>query len=185
MSSAVYPLGMNSMPASGYTHQSTYYNNEGINNIEYLNNINNSNYFTNNFIYKIKMKYNEEKNFKKIFSNNDIKLSIKNNIYDSLYLFDNNNIQNESIINIDKKYDIFQNKYNFNDIQHFPIDNNEIFGNIIKLRNNNLNIIKLKNIKWLMKQNIINNNDDIMCITYDVDKIISKSVSLYIFFELH
>jgi len=26
MSSAVYPLGMNSMPASGYTHRSTYYN---------------------------------------------------------------------------------------------------------------------------------------------------------------
>jgi hypothetical protein len=26
MSSAVYPLGMNSMPASGYTHKSTYYN---------------------------------------------------------------------------------------------------------------------------------------------------------------
>jgi hypothetical protein len=28
MSSAVYPLGMNSMPASGYTHKSTYYNKE-------------------------------------------------------------------------------------------------------------------------------------------------------------
>jgi hypothetical protein len=30
MSSAVYPLGMNSMPASGYTHQSTYYNKQYI-----------------------------------------------------------------------------------------------------------------------------------------------------------
>jgi hypothetical protein len=30
MSSAVYPLGMNSMPASGYTHNSTYYNKQYI-----------------------------------------------------------------------------------------------------------------------------------------------------------
>jgi hypothetical protein len=30
MSSAVYPLGMNSMPSSGYTHQSTYYNKQYI-----------------------------------------------------------------------------------------------------------------------------------------------------------
>jgi hypothetical protein len=30
MSSAVYPLGMNSMPASGYTHRSTYYNKQYI-----------------------------------------------------------------------------------------------------------------------------------------------------------
>lgn len=30
MSSAVYPLGMNSMPASGYSHQSTYYNKQYI-----------------------------------------------------------------------------------------------------------------------------------------------------------
>ena len=30
MSSAVYPLGMNSMPASGYNHQSTYYNKQYI-----------------------------------------------------------------------------------------------------------------------------------------------------------
>jgi hypothetical protein len=30
MSSAVYPLGMNSMPASGYTHKSTYYNKQYI-----------------------------------------------------------------------------------------------------------------------------------------------------------
>lgn len=30
MSSAVYPLGMNSMPASGYTHSSTYYNKQYI-----------------------------------------------------------------------------------------------------------------------------------------------------------
>jgi len=30
MSSAVYPLGMNSMPASGYTHRSTYYNKQFI-----------------------------------------------------------------------------------------------------------------------------------------------------------
>ena len=160
-------------------------NNEKIDNIEYSNKIINNNYFTSNFIYKIKMTYNEEKNFKKIFSNNDIKLSIKNNIYDSLYLFDNNNIQNNFFINIDKKYDIFHNKYNSEDIQHFPIDNNEIFWNIIKLKNNNLNIIKIKNIKWLIKQNIINNNDDIIGITYNIDKIINKSVSLYIFFELH
>ncbi len=28
MSTAVYPLGMKTMPASGYTHKSTYYNKE-------------------------------------------------------------------------------------------------------------------------------------------------------------
>ena len=31
MSSAFYPLGMNSMPASGYNHGSTYYNKQYIN----------------------------------------------------------------------------------------------------------------------------------------------------------
>ena len=30
MSTAVYPLGMNSMPASGYNHNSTYYNKQYI-----------------------------------------------------------------------------------------------------------------------------------------------------------
>ena len=83
--------------------------------------------------------------------------------------------------------DIFKNKDDYNDIQYFPTNPINIYGNVIKLKKQGLNIIKLKNIMCNIKQSINNNNNNnnIIGIMYNTNKIIEKNLSLFIFFELH
>ena len=149
--------------------------------------------------YGIKISNNEERNFKNLNSNNDIKLTFRNKqrslFYDTLYLSDelyNNLITNYSIQ--DMNIDIFRNKYDNNDVQYFPTNINTIYGNVIPLKGNGLNIIKLKNIVCNIKQSISNNNNNsnsnsnsnnIVGIMYNTNRIIEKNLSLFIFFELH
>jgi hypothetical protein len=142
--------------------------------------------------YGIKISNNEERNFKNLNSNNDIKLTFRNKqrslFYDTLYLYDelyNNLITNYSIE--DMNIDIFKNKYDNNDIQYFPTNINTIHGNIIPLKGTGLNVIKLKNIVCNIKQSINNNStsNNIVGIMYNTNKIIEKNLSLFIFFELH
>jgi hypothetical protein len=140
--------------------------------------------------YGIKISNNEERNFKNLNSNNDIKLTFRPKqrllFYDTLYLSDelyNNLITNYSIQ--DMNIDIFKNKYENNDIQYFPTNINTIYGNVIKLNGCGLNIIKLKNIVCNIKQSINNNSNNIVGIMYNTNKIIEKNLSLFIFFELH
>ena len=139
--------------------------------------------------YGIKISNNEERNFKNLNSNNDIKLTFRNKqrslFYDTLYLYDelyNNLITNYSIE--DMNIDIFKNKYDNNDVQYFPTNINTIHGNVIPLKGSGLNIIKLKNIVCNIKQSI-NNSNNIVGIMYNTNKIIEKNLSLFIFFELH
>lgn len=162
-----------------------------------LNNNNNNNIRNTKIIndkkiikYGIKISNNEERNFKNLNSNNDIKLTFRNKqrslFYDTLYLYDelyNNLITNYSIE--DMNIDIFKNKYDNSDIQYFPTNINTIHGNVIPLKGNGLNIIKLKNIVCNIKQSINNNSNNIVGIMYNTNKIIEKNLSLFIFFELH
>jgi hypothetical protein len=176
--------------------------NDSLSNDRLINNNNSSN--NNNKIinnkkiikYGIKISNNEERNFKNLNSNNDIKLTFRNKqrslFYDTLYLYDelyNNLITNYSIE--DMNIDIFKNKFDNSDIQYFPTNINTIHGNVIPLKGIGLNIIKLKNIVCNIKQSINNNNtsnttsNNIVGIMYNTNKIIEKNLSLFIFFELH
>jgi hypothetical protein len=163
-----------------------YVNNNLINN----NLINNKNKINNKkkLIYSFKTTHNEERNFKNLHSNNDIKLTFRNKrtlLYDTFYLYDdtNNLMTNYSLENMN--IDIFTNKDDYNDIQYFPTNAINIYGNVIKLKKNGLNIIKLKNIVCNIKQSINNNSNNIVGIMYNTNKIIEKNLSLFIFFELH
>jgi hypothetical protein len=166
--------------------------NDNLLNNKINNNKINNNKINNNKIlkYGIKISNNEERNFKNLNSNNDIKLTFRNKrslLYDTLYLYDemyNNLITNYSIE--DMNIDIFKNKNDNNDIQYFPTNINNIYGNVIKLKGIGLNIIKIKNIVCNIKQSINNNNrNNIVGIMYNTNQIIEKNLSLFIFFELH
>ena len=166
-------------------------NNNSVNNNSVNNNlINNKNKINNKkkLIYSFKTTHNEERNFKNLHSNNDIKLTFRNKrtlLYDTFYLYDdiNNLMTNYSLENMN--IDIFKNKDDYNDIQYFPTNAINIYGNVIKLKKNGLNIIKLKNIVCNIKQSINNNTNNIVGIMYNTNKIIEKNLSLFIFFELH
>ena len=174
-------------------------NNSSNNNTKIINNKIINNKIINNkkiIKYGIKISNNEERNFKNLNSNNDIKLTFRNKqrslFYDTLYLYDelyNNLITNYSIE--DMNIDIFKNKFDNSDIQYFPTNINTIHGNVIPLKGIGLNIIKLKNIVCNIKQSINNNNtsnttsNNIVGIMYNTNKIIEKNLSLFIFFELH
>ena len=172
-------------------------NNNSVNNNYVNNNSVNNNLINNNknkinnkkkLIYAFKTTHNEERNFKNLHSNNDIKLTFRNKrtlLYDTFYLYDdiNNLMTNYSLENMN--IDIFTNKDDYNDIQYFPTNAINIYGNVIKLKKNGLNIIKLKNIVCNIKQSINNNTNNIVGIMYNTNKIIEKNLSLFIFFELH
>lgn len=112
---------------------------------------------------------------------NEIKLTIKKNINDVYNIYDTFYIGTNKIIkNIDNlKIEKFVNKNDVNDIQYFPSTfiNNFDNGINIKLHNKPLNTIKISNIS----PSIIKPE----AVTYNINKIIKKNVSLYLFFEIH
>jgi len=103
----------------------------------------------------------------------EIQLTIKNNIYDSIYLGIDNQIKSNNDIKIAK----FINNTDINDIQYFPLINNNNNVNIRLNYNKSLNVVKITDIK--------SDIEKIEATIYNINSIIKKTVSLHLFFEIH
>jgi len=131
-------------------------------------------------------------------NNNDFKIGLNKNInqnkliFDCFYLFPNiieiNSKTETNTIN-EKKIEYFENKYEKNDIQYFPIDYVSC-GSTIPMKNQNtyFNKLIIRSIYWNIYQTISNEfykNNELLALIPEKNDFVYKKIGLYLHFELH